>query len=302
MNNGINLQNCTIQSVIKENSDTGLKWDVLRLDRIHPLISGNKYFKLKFYLENAKKIGKKGLLTFGGAWSNHILATSAAAAEHGLKSIGIIRGEMPDEPSATLKDAAAFGMDLRFVGRSAYRESSRTEHFGLPVHETGYLTVPEGGYGAAGVTGAAEIMNFKGVNQYNLVFCACGTGTTLAGLISRANTGQQCIGIPVLKNALSLKNEIQAILPDHAIGKRWELMEDYHFGGYARKNEMLISFMNDFYRSYGIPTDFVYTGKLMYAINDLIINNFFPEGSKILAIHSGGLQGNRSLKKGLLSF
>ncbi|WP_336517931.1 1-aminocyclopropane-1-carboxylate deaminase/D-cysteine desulfhydrase [Pollutibacter soli] len=302
MNNGINLQNCTIQSVIKENSDAGLRWDVLRLDQVHPVISGNKYFKLKFYIENAKKLGKKGLLTFGGAWSNHILATAAAAAGEGLKSIGIIRGEMPEEPSSTLMDAASLGMDLRFVDRSAYRENSKTEHFGLPIYETGYLTVPEGGHGAAGVSGAAEIMNFKGISHYNLIFCACGTGTTLAGLISRASPGQQCIGIPVLKNAYSLKNEIQAILPDHAIGKRWELIEDYHFGGYARRNEMLISFMNEFYEHHGIPTDFVYTGKLMYAINDLVINNFFPEGSKILALHSGGLQGNRSLKRGLLSF
>ncbi len=301
MNNGINLQNCTIQTVIQQNSDSQVNWDVLRLDLIHPLISGNKYFKLKYYLSDAIKSGQKGLVSFGGAWSNHIAAVAVTAKLNGLSSIGLIRGEEPAVFSPTLENAREAGMDLKFISREEYPLMNRdpTKIAGL---FPGYQVIPEGGYGEAGMKGAAEILQFEGVQQYDYIFVACGTGTTLAGLAYAAEEHQVITGIPVLKNPAWEEKAIDDLLARVKKHAGFTLINRYHFGGYARFNAELLHFMNDFYNSYGIPTDFVYTGKLMFAVNDLIINNYFPAGSRILAIHSGGLQGNRSLKPGKLSF
>lgn len=269
---------------------------VLRSDKLHPVISGNKWFKLKFYLEEAKAKDKKNIITFGGAWSNHIVATAAACRLSGLNATGIIRGEEPSAPSSTLLQAKEWGMRLIFVSRTLYKEP-----WIPPESITGndYI-IPEGGYGENGAKGAATLLDHCSKN-FTHYCCAAGTGTMMAGLINAVPGGQQVIGISVLKNNRDLEKQVAALTRP---GKEhnWQLIHDYHFGGYAKYGTGLFEFMNDFYRTTGIPSDFVYTGKLFYAVADLAEKNFFPPGSRVLLIHSGGLQGNTSVPKGTLIF
>lgn len=294
MNDELNLQNCRVDTV-----DAFLKFhttvDVLRLDLIHPSISGNKWFKLKEYLKEAKELNKRSLLTFGGAFSNHIVATAAAANNSGFKSIGIIRGEKPAKLSDTLNDAVDFGMKLYFISREDYKKKIIPSDVSL---QDAYV-INEGGYGKMGAEGAKEILNQVDLSNYDYILAAVGTGTTLAGLIEAANPVQNVIGISVMKNNFSLQQEVENLLSGR---REFHLFHDYHFGGYAKYNQELIDFMNEWHRATHIPSDFVYTGKLFFAINDLIRKNYFSPGSKLLVIHSGGLQGNRSLPKGTLIF
>jgi len=275
--------------------------DVLRLDLLHPAVSGNKWFKLKEYIKAAKAEGKTALLTFGGAYSNHIVATAAAAQLTGMKSVGVIRGEETKVPSHTLLAAKNHGMQLCFVSREAYRGKAVPTEVFLKHNRNDICTIPEGGYGALGVQGASSILYQNETNFYTHILCAVGTGTTLAGLIKAASPQQKIIGIPVLKNAFSLQQEIQNLLPREK-HDAFELLWDYHFGGYAKYTADLLNFMNEFYGQTKIPTDFVYTGKAFFAAFDLMKKNYFPPGSRLLLIHTGGLQGNASLKKGTLIF
>jgi 1-aminocyclopropane-1-carboxylate deaminase len=271
---------------------------VLRLDLIHPVISGNKWFKLKNYMEDALRLGRDTLVTLGGAYSNHIVAAAAACKLYGLKSIGIIRGEKPALLSPTLQDAASYGMELEFVSREDYRSRRMPEH--IAARQDIYL-VNEGGYGTKGAEGAASILSEAGDGNYTHILAATGTGTMLAGLALAAKHSQEVTGIPVLKNSGSLGEEIDALLPQEKKGS-FRLLDGFHFGGYAKHTAELIRFMNRWYELTGIPTDFVYTGKLFFALDQLMRQGYFPEGSRVLAIHSGGLQGNRSLPKGTLIF
>lgn len=273
--------------------------DVLRLDLIHPVISGNKWFKLKYFLEEAKSLQKKCILTFGGAFSNHIIATAAACKEFGFKSIGIIRGEKPSILSRTLQDAINYGMDLFFVSREEYKQKKIPQKIFSKYKEEIYI-IPEGGYGQKGVEGVKEILQNID-SSYTNIIAAVGTGTTLAGLIEGSYSHQKIIGISVLKNNFSLEKEIESLI-DEENKNRMTIIHDYHFGGYAKHTNELISFMNEFYKSTSIPSDFVYTGKLFFAVNNLIYKNYFLPQSKLLIVHSGGLQGNQSLPKGTLIF
>ena len=275
--------------------------DVLRLDLIHPVISGNKWYKLRYSLEEALQQEKKAVVTFGGAYSNHIVATAAACREAGLKSIGIIRGERSLNFSQTLQNAEAFGMQLFFISREAYREKALPDALLTHFPETALYTISEGGYGHNGARGAAEILSDDRFSDYTHFLAATGTGTTLAGLATGCRPGQQAIGISVLKGALSLNDEIIKLTGTEK-KENFSLLHDYHFGGYARKNAELTAFMNEWFRQTGIPSDFVYTAKLFFAVQDLLQKDFFPQGSRLLVIHSGGLQGNRSLEKGTLIF
>lgn len=272
---------------------TGISVAVLRLDRFDPVVSGNKWFKLNYYIEEAHRLQKKRIVTFGGAWSNHIVATAAVAKREGFVSTGIIRGERPAVLSATLEQAISFGMDLQFISREEYREKQIP---GLTGDE--YL-IPEGGYGEKGALGASTILE---CTNYDFTHCCCavGTGTMIAGLIHACNNSQEVIGISVLKNNLSLEPNVHSLLTNK--DNRWKILTQYHFGGYAKHTPALLRFMNDFYQTTGIPTDFVYTAKLFYAISELISNRYFPGGSRVLVVHSGGLQGNRSIEKGKLMF
>ncbi len=269
---------------------------ILRLDKIHPLIAGNKWFKLRYYLEEAKQQEKKTIVTFGGAWSNHLLAIAAACKKNDLACIGIVRGEEPVHPSFTLIQAKKLGMQLVFVSRAAYGKGEIPGDLDGSTH---YL-IPAGGYGIKGVLGAATIVEHYKQGSYSHICSAAGTGTMTAGLINGSSPAAQNIAISVLKNNDDLEKDIGMFVTDKK--RSYQVIHDYHFGGYAKYNSTLLHFMNEFYKQSTIPSDFVYTGKLFFGIHDLISNNFFPAGSKILFIHSGGLQGNASLSKGTLIF
>jgi 1-aminocyclopropane-1-carboxylate deaminase/D-cysteine desulfhydrase-like pyridoxal-dependent ACC family enzyme len=273
---------------------------LLRLDKIHPDISGNKWFKLKFYLDDAAAQGKKSIVTFGGAWSNHIIAVAAACKLNNLQSTGIIRGEKPKKLSWTLKMASGYGMQLLFITREDYKRKKIPA--ALSSDDNNNYIINEGGYGEKGALGAAAIADYYQEKQYTHICCAAGTGTMMAGLIKAASPGQQIIGMSVLKNNADLQKETETLLSADERGKNYTFIHDYHFGGYAKKNQLLTDFMNRFYRQTAIPTDFVYTAKLLYGIYDLAEKNFFPPDSKLLIIHSGGLQGNNSLAMGTLIF
>lgn len=275
--------------------------DVLRLDEVHPVVSGNKGFKLKKYLEAAGGAGKSTLLTFGGAFSNHLVATAAAAQVQGLQSIGVVRGEEPAQLSHTLRAAASYGMSLHFVSRAGYRQKTIPPSVYEQHDPESIYPIPEGGYGALGAQGAADILRRPETVAYTHVVTAVGSGTTLAGLVSAAAPHLSVTGIPVLKNAFSLHTEINRLLPAHKQDD-FALQWDYHCGGYAKYTGGLLRFMNAFYERTGIPTDFVYTGKAFFAAYDLVRKNYFPAGSRLLLVHTGGLQGNRSLKKGSLIY
>jgi 1-aminocyclopropane-1-carboxylate deaminase len=269
---------------------------VLRLDKIHPLVSGNKWFKLRYYLQEAKEQNKKTIVTFGGAWSNHILATAAACKINKLGCIGIIRGEESPTLSPTLIQAKELGMQLIFISREDYAKKK------IPVEINRYKNyfINEGGYGASGADGASTILDYCEKESYTHICCAVGTGTMMAGMMKSTSPQQQVIGISVLKNNMELEASIQSLLNQET--NNFKVIHDYHFGGYAKHKSALIDFMNTFYQQTTIPTDFVYTGKLFYAITNLINTDFFRPGSRLLLIHSGGLQGNSSLSNRTLIF
>lgn len=272
-----------------------IELSVLRIDQLHEIVSGNKWFKLRYYIQEAVETNKNHIVTFGGAYSNHIVATAAACRIHQLNCTGIIRGEEAVSLSPTLLQAKELGMQLVFISREDYAVKK------LPAllnSEESYI-INEGGYGRIGAKGAASISDHFIPADYSHICCAVGTGTMMAGLMN-ALTGQRVIGISTMKNNLQLEEAVRQLLTEPQ--QQVQLFHDYHFGGYAKHKPALLSFMNEFYRTTGIPSDFVYTGKLFYAINDLAAKDFFPPGSKILLIHSGGLQGNRSLSKDTLIF
>lgn len=273
---------------------------IARLDAVHPLISGNKYYKLAYYLDYALKYSAPQIISFGGAYSNHLHALAFAAKHLGIKSVGYIRGEQPKTLSATLFNCIENGMELRFLSRAAYRNQNNwaLQNF---KNEEGSVIIPEGGYGNWGSKGAEMIYDDVNGSNYSHIICACGTGTTIAGILNKSKVEQVITGISVLKGYYNLMQDILK-LTTNTTDKKPNILQHYHFGGYAKYNEQLITFMNDWYIRFNIPSDFVYTGKLFFALNDLLKTGYFPKGSKVLCIHSGGLQGNRSLLPGKLIF
>ena len=278
----------------------GLEASVLRLDKIHPVISGNKWFKLKPHLDLIIRNGSAGLVSFGGAFSNHLVAASFAAGSINLPSVGIVRGERSKTLSHSLQMAQANGMQLRFISREQYRtKDTKTFLEAVKIDYPGYHLVAEGGSGTAGIEGSKEILRLIDTSGFSHILCAWGTGTTAKGLAKASNPSQTVIGFCVLKMPISF-------LQSHSVSqlgnKNLQINADYHFGGYAKRNSELIAFMNQFYEQTQIPTDFVYTAKMFYGVLDLAGRNHFPKGSRLLIIHSGGLQGNLSLPEGLLIF
>lgn len=256
---------------------------------IHPDIAGNKFRKLKYNLLEAKKLKKTTLLTFGGAYSNHIAATAATGKEFGFATIGIIRGEelggnIANNP--TLKFAQACGMVFKFVSREVFRDKTSEDFITQLEAEFGdFYLLPEGGTNALAVKGCEEILTTKDA-EFDYICCPVGTGGTIAGLINSSLPHQKILGFPALKG-----NFLREEIAKFASKSNWDLVDEYHFGGYAKINEELISFINEFKASYGIPLDPIYTGKMMFGIFDLLETGYFPKGSNILAIHTGGLQG-----------
>jgi 1-aminocyclopropane-1-carboxylate deaminase len=270
-----------------------------REDLLHPWISGNKFRKLKYNIEEAQKQGVTTLLTFGGAFSNHISATAYAGHKYGFKTIGVIRGEelegnWSDNP--TLKQAYDHGMRFRFISRTRYREKESRDFIdSLRAEIDPFYLVPEGGTNTLAVKGCTEILTPSDTG-FDFVCTAVGTGGTIAGLSQGVSPNQHVLGFPALKGDF-LKKEIKALTPRD----NWTLVTDYHFGGYAKMSKELVGFINDFKQVTGIPLDPVYTGKMMFGILDMISTARFSEGSRILAIHTGGLQGiagmNQKLQK-----
>ena len=294
----MNINNIYIQDISKLFNNI-LNISILRADLIDPVVSGNKWFKLQLYVRDAIAAGKTTLVTFGGPYSNHIVATSTYGASMGLETVGFIRGEKPVALSPTLTDAMENGMTLHFVSREDFEQ---TEKIISHNQDPSWAWIPEGGYGITGAEGVKSMLTIKDTAPFDTIICAVGTGTMMAGLIKAAAAHQQVIGLSVLKNNISIDEEIKALLTLEESKKNFEINHDYHFGGYAKHTPTLIDFMNDCYKKMELPLDFVYTAKLVYGVEDLAMNGKFDPTSKILIIHSGGLQGNRSFKKGTLIF
>ncbi|MCM5664233.1 1-aminocyclopropane-1-carboxylate deaminase/D-cysteine desulfhydrase [Galbibacter mesophilus] len=275
--------------VLDEIKTANIRLFVKREDLIHPFVSGNKFRKLKFNIAEAKKLQKKTLLTFGGAFSNHIAATAYAGFENGLKTIGVIRGEeLADKwmENPTLSFAEKHGMQFYFETRANYRQKHTGAYLEKLKDRFGdFFLVPEGGTNKLAVRGCEEILDF---NEYHFdyVCTAVGTGGTISGLINCSQPRQQVLGFPALKGDF-----LPAEIRKFASNDNWKLIMDYHFGGYAKVNLELIEFINEFKEKTNIPLDPIYTGKMMFGILDLIKNGYFKKGSQILAIHTGGLQG-----------
>jgi len=294
----MNINNIYIQD-ISTICNNILNINILRADVLDSVVSGNKWFKLQFYVKNAVAAGKTTLATFGGPYSNHIVATAKYGANMGLKTVGFIRGEKPTTLSPTLTDAIQHGMTLHFVSRETFE---RSEKIIAENQDPSWDWIPEGGYGITGAKGAKSMLTIKDTSSYDIIICAVGTGTMMAGLIKAAAPHQKVIGLSVLKNNISIDAAIKALLTEDEVNKSFEINHDYHFGGYAKHQPALIDFMNNCYTQMELPLDFVYTAKLMYGVKDLANKGKFEPSSKILVIHSGGLQGNRSFKKGTLTF
>lgn len=285
--------------------DLAAKKDVeismLRLDEIHPAVSGNKIFKLYYFIEEAINSPHKTIITFGGAYSNHLAATAFAGKKTGLKTIGFVRGEKPKELSHTLLFCLGQGMKLEFMSRSSFKNIGEKSFLDSLKEKYGEHTlIPEGGFSLKGARGAALITQFFNKEAYTHICLAVGTATTFAGIINGAQNETEVTGFSVLKNMNDISERLNELKADPSY--KFSFIHDYHFGGYAKKTNDLISFMNQFYTKHSIPLDFVYTGKMMFGVFDLIKKNHFPKDSKILCIHTGGLQGNKSLPKGALIF
>lgn len=275
------------------------KVDLLRLDLLHPIVSGNKFYKLRHYIEFALAKGVSTVASFGGPYSNHIVALAYTAKEAGLKSIGYIRTNADEPMTPSLKEAKAYGMELVYSGRTDF-QSKKEAILQSSESNTDCYFIDEGGYGIVGAKGAATILTENNTTQYDYIICAVGTGTMLAGIINAAEPNQKIIGIPVLKNEGSIESEINALLEDK--NRPYTLLHQFHQGGYAKTNPMMLDFMNRLWDAEKIPTDIVYTSKLLFGVGQLIKENYFEKNATILVIHSGGLQGNRSLPEGSLKF
>ena len=267
----------------------GISLVIKREDLIHPFVSGNKFRKLKYNLLQAKAENQSTLLTFGGAYSNHIAAVAYAGKENGFQTIGVIRGdELTDKIASnpTLKFAQECGMQFEFVSRETYRLKTEAAFLEQLEQKHGsFYLIPEGGTNDLAVKGCEEILTQEdGVFDY--VATAIGTGGTISGIINSALPHQKILGFPALKGDF-LQDEIRNFVQND----NWELITDYHFGGYGKVNSDLVDFINRFLKKTKIPLDPIYTGKMVFGIVDLIEKNYFPKNSKILLIHTGGLQG-----------
>ncbi len=270
-----------------------IKLYIKRDDLIDAHINGNKFFKLKYNLIEAAEKNHSTLLSFGGAYSNHIYSLAYAGKKFGFSTIGVIRGEehLPHNP--TLQFAKECGMKFYYLSRSDYRKKYSEEIISKLKNTFGdFFLIPEGGSNQLAVKGCSEIPGRFQID-YDYVFCACGTGGTVAGIIDGSPKHSKVFGVAVLKNASFLLKDISKF--SNTKKSDWNILFDYHFGGYAKFNKELMRFIKSFEQKFNIPLEPIYTGKMLFAIYDLAKKNFFPEGSTIVAYHSGGLQGLNGL-------
>ena len=278
----------------------GISLSVLRLDEIHPQVSGNKLFKLHYFVEQCLATQHKTMLTFGGAYSNHLSATAFYCQSRGIKCIGVVRGEKPSTLSHTLLNCIQWGMLLHFVSRADYTTWKANPYQQNLVEQFGACTiVPEGGFAPAGAAGAAHIMDTINLQRISHIVVSVGTATTLAGLLQNNKNNIKIIAVPAIKNMTDVDSRL-SLLND--VEKQPIIWPNYHFGGYAKYTNELLTFMNNLYCTHQIPTDFIYTAKMMYAVMDKIKEGFFSKNDHIMCIHTGGLQGNQSLKPNTLIF
>ncbi|MVO09277.1 pyridoxal-phosphate dependent enzyme [Flavobacterium sp. TP390] len=268
---------------------------IKREDLLHPHISGNKFRKLKYNVEEALKIESKMLITFGGAFSNHILATAAAGKEYGIATVGIIRGEEWKDKlfeNPTLSLAKEFGMEFEFVSRSMYAQKEEVGYLNdIKQRYVGCYILPEGGTNSLAIKGCEEILEPMD-SDFDYVCCAVGTGGTISGIINSSKENQKIVGFSALKG-----NFLSDVICNFVTKKNWTMNSEYHFGGYGKVTDGLIAFLNDFYKSTSIPLDPIYTGKMMFGVLDMIQKREFLDNSKILLIHTGGLQGIKGINQ-----
>jgi|SRR5690606_17975801 len=277
-------QNIPDQQILIKN----IALTIRRLDLVHPQISGNKFFKLKYNFLEAQKQGYRHILSFGGAYSNHIAATAFAAQQFGFQSVGIIRGEeLAHRPlNSTLATAQQLGMQLHFVSREHYRCKQQPEYLAeLAQQFPEHYVIPEGGTNTLAIQGCREILT-PSDTQFDVICCAVGTGGTITGLIEASQVHQQVLGFSALKGSF-LKNEVAQMTRK----TNWHILDDYCCGGYAKTSNALLQFIRDFESRFLIPLEQVYTAKMLMGIFDLIEKDYFAAGSQLLVIHSGGLQG-----------
>lgn len=292
MENKIITQRLSLECLEKKQISLSVK----RLDLTHPQIQGNKWFKLKYHLEEARKQGKKTILTLGGAYSNHLYATAAAGQSYGFQVVMIVRGEQTLPLNPVLQFAKDTNCEIIYWNREKYRRF-REENSVLDKEVYGdFYFIPEGGADALGVKGCADIL--LETDEYEYVLGACGTGTMLVGLVISAKPDSQILGFSALKKGNFLEQEVQNLVEKYDFEENkgkpqkrasFQIITEYDFGGYAKKTAELDNFIADFYAKTQIPLEPIYTGKMLFGVLDLIEKDFFPRNSRLLALHSGGI-------------
>ncbi len=284
---------CKVNEKIEISLPNNIQLYIKREDLLHPLISGNKFRKLKYNVQEAKDTKSKLLITFGGAYSNHILATAAAGKEYGFSTLGFIRGdELKDKflENPTLSYAQDLGMNFEFISRELFSKKEDVS-FVSEIQEkypNSYI-IPEGGTNQLAIKGCEEILNEED-ETFDFVCCAVGTGGTISGIINSSCENQKIIGFSALKGDF-----LSDVVCKFVTKKNWIINSDYHFGGYGKITDELVDHLNEFHSKTNIPLDPIYTGKMVYGILDLIKKQYFPKNSKILIIHTGGLQGGKGV-------
>jgi len=288
----IQPQKASFNQKIDYQNDYGIELYIKREDVLHDEISGNKFRKLKYNLDEAKRQGKSRLLTFGGAYSNHIAAVAAAGRDYGFETIGVIRGDelaLKYQENPTLKKAMQDGMQFYFATRTQYRDKMNVVFLEKLQQQFGdFYVIPEGGTNQLAVKGCEEILTEED-EVFDFICCAVGTGGTISGIINSLHSHQKALGFPALKGDF-LYDDIRPYVKN----QQWDLILDYHFGGYAKVSDELRLFIKEFNQKYLITLEPIYTGKMAFGVLDLISKGKFPEKSKVLIIHTGGLQGLHS--------
>ncbi len=276
-----------------ELSQRGVALWIKRDDLLHPVMSGNKWRKLKYILNHALLIGADTLVSMGGAHSNHLHALAYAGHKLGLKTMAFVRGERPEPLNPTLTDLLDWGMTLQFVSRSDYRQlRAYKTHDALPDLHPGQYWLPEGGASALALRGVGEILT-EITQPFDVLLTACGTGTTLAGLTAAAPERARLLGVAALKGADFLADDVRQLLAGKTIPSHWEILLNYHFGGFGKNTPELLDFIERFQDRHGVPLEPVYTGKMLFAVYDLLHQGYFKPGQRVVALHTGGLQGAR---------
>lgn len=289
----LNYNDTPVQEILDARLErAGVRLFVKREDLNHPVVSGNKWWKLKYNLLEARRLGKDMLLTFGGAFSNHIYATAGAAGELGFRSVGVVRGEETLPLNHTLHFAREKGMELYYVSREDYRKKDHPD-FIKTLHDRfgDFYLIPEGGTNELAVKGCEEFAQSFHHIEYDYICLPVGTGGTISGLIRGIDINKKILGFSVLKGGEFLNEEVKALAGNKAVHDHWKIMTGYHFGGYAKRTEVLDRFIKNFFEHTAIPLDFVYTAKMMWGIYDLAEKGYFRRGTTVMAIHTGGLQG-----------